>query len=214
MSKRVISVVLLVFILFSFTTAIASENKQAFSNVITYSIMPADENGKLNLEKEISRGEMAQFVINAMGLSDIKYNGLEEDFADVAKEHASYNAVMLARSFGVVEGNGDGTYAPDRRISYAEALKMTVILLGYDPIAQARGAWQNGYLIVANTLGLTEGINCMLNEYAPASDIALILEKAMDIPIMCQTGFGSKVEYIVMDGSAGTELKTLKDNFE
>lgn len=214
MSKKIISLVLFVFVVFSFNTAIAEESEQAFSNVIRYSIMPTDENGKLNLGKEISRGEMAQYVINAMGLSGVEYNGLEDDFADVTKEHTSYNAVMLARSLGIVEGNGDGTYAPDRSISYAEALKMIVIALGYDPLAQSRGAWQLGYLTVANTLGLTEGINSELDDYAPAEHVAAMLENAMRVPIMAQTGFGSQTEYTILDGSAGTDFVTLKDNLE
>lgn len=214
MSKKLISLTLSVIMMFFFVSVMAEETQSDFSTIIKYGIMQTDQSCSLNLEKDITRGDMAQFVMNALGLGTLEYTGVEEAFSDVPKDHASYNAVMQARSLGIVEGNGDGTYAPDRRISYAEALKMIVIALGYDPLAQSRGAWQLGYLTVANTLGLTEGINSVTDDYVPARHIAAMLENAMNAPIMAQTGFGSQNEYTILDGSAGTELVTLKDNLE
>ena len=167
----------------------------------------------LYLSSLVTRAEMAQLIANILRIGDIEFpGGIADDFTDVSKEHWAYNAIMHAKAQKIVCGNGDGTFLPDNPVTYAEAIKMIVITLGYNPLSEARGAWPAGYLTVANSLGLLS--IAIVDEYATREDVAIILERALDIPLMVQTGFGSQVEYNILNGENGTVLKTLESEFK
>lgn len=213
MSKKIISILLSVMVVFTGFAAFATDSEPNFERVLEYKIMQGDENGNLNLSSPVTRAEMAQLIANILRIGDIEFaGGISDAFADVSKEHWAYNAIMHAKAQKIVCGNGDGTFLPDNPVTYAEAIKMIVISLGYNPLAEARGAWPAGYLTVANSLGLLS--ITIADEYATREDVAIMLERALDIPIMAQTGFGSQVEYSILNGENGTTLRTLKSEFK
>ncbi len=213
MSKKFISILLSVVMIFSGFAAFATDDEHDYGRVLEYKIMQGDENGNLNLSSLVTRAEMAQLIANILKIGDIEFpTGIADDFTDVPKEHWAYNAIMHAKAQNIVCGNGDGTFLPDNHVTYAEAIKMIVITLGYNPLAEARGAWPAGYLTVANSLGLLS--ITIADEYATREDVAIMLERALDIPIMAQIGFGSQVEYSILNGENGTALRTLESEFK
>ena len=213
MSKKIISILLSVTMIFSGFAALANDDEPNYERILEYRIMQGDENGNLNLSSLVTRAEMTQLIANILRIGDIEYSGSTSDaFTDVSKEHWAYNAIMLAQAQKIVCGNDDGTFLPDNPVTYAEAVKMIVIALGYNPLAEARGNWPAGYLTVANSLGLLS--IAIVDEYVTRENIAIMLEGALDIPLMVQTGFGSQVEYSILNGENGTALRTLESDFK
>lgn len=189
---------------------ITADSAANFSKVLKYKIMQGDENGNLNLDAPVTRAEMAQLVANTLLYGNTAKMPEGEEFTDVPETHWAYSAIAHAKADGIINGMGDGTFAPYNPVTNAQAVKMVVAMLGYGPEAQQRGGYPHGYMITANELGVTEGLTLVNNNAALRKDIALMLENALDVPLMVQTGFGSTVEYSVLDGTGGTDLVTLE----
>lgn len=87
-------------------------------------------------------------------------------FSDVTARHWALgyvNAAASAPSGGgtpLVRGTGTGLFQPDKPITYGEAIAILMRVLGYtDSDVALAGAWYAGYLLRADTIGLTEGIS-------------------------------------------------------
>lgn len=181
-----------------------------FARVLKYKIMQGDENGNLNLTTPVTRAEMAQLVANALLLNGVIGSLPEgEEFIDLPDTHWAYPAVSHLKANGIVNGMGDGTFAPNHSVTNAQATKMIVAMLGYSVEAERLGGYPHGYMNVAKELGITQDLSL---DDAPAlrQDIAIMLEKALDVPLMGQIGFGSKPEFVIFDGLNGNALITLE----
>ena len=178
--------------------------------------MQGDEDGNLNLEDDVTRAEMAQFIINAKNLKKAEYTvpADEELFTDLPADHWAYKTIYLAKSLGVINGNGDGTFEPEGKVTYEQAIKMIVNLMGYSSMAEELGGYPNGHIAVATVIGLTKNVEFVQTESAIRKDIAIMLDTALDIPVMEQVGFGSEPEYKILSGSDNTDRVTLASEFE
>lgn len=88
-------------------------------------------------------------------------------FSDVKGGHWARSYINLAASITfedgenklpLVSGVGDGRFLPDNEISLAEAVTILARALGYSG-KQAGAVWPQGYMDLAATIGLTEGIS-------------------------------------------------------
>ncbi len=182
-----------------------------FTKVLKYKIMQGDENGNLNLTTPVTRAEMAQLVTNTLLLNGVTGKFSEgEEFIDLPYTHWAYNAVAHAKSNGIVNGMGDGTFAPNHSVTNAQAIKMIVAMLGYSVKAESLGGYTHGYMNIAKNLGITQGLTLDNDTPALRKDIAIILERALDIPLMRQVAFGSIPKFEIFDGTNGNELITLE----
>lgn len=164
-------------------------------------------------DEPVTRAEMAQFLVRLHGLDAAAVGHLEaESFSDVPQSHPAAAAVYLAQEFGLLEGNGDGTFAPDAGITAAQAIKMLVDLLGYTPRAQQTGGYPNGYWTVAQGIGLLGEMDIYPEKVMTRGEIASLMNTVLDTPLMIQIGFGSQPEYVVRDGINGEKL-TLYDAY-
>ncbi len=72
------------------------------------------------------------------------------NFDDVDETHYQA-AIAYAWKYGYIEGNGDGTFAPDKTISLAEACAIIVRLMGYeDKLTALTGQWDMDYITIAH----------------------------------------------------------------
>lgn len=158
--------------------------------------------------QNITRAEMAKIVIQLLALPE-SYDTC--DFIDVSAHNPYAPAIEYVSELGIMTGAGNGLFLPDKDISYFETMKTIITLLGYEPIALEKGGYPHGYLTVSAMLDLIlfpSGADSILTK----EKIAKILLKAIDVPIMVQTGFGASVEYTVMDGKDGVDFRTLRSD--
>lgn len=211
--KKVFAV--LMAIMMTSIPAFAENMPTDFKEVKHFGIMQQNEDGSMNFAAPVTRAEMAQITVNAAGLSGISASLIPtEGFNDVGENHWAYNAIILAQSSKIINGYGDGTFCPNNSVTYEEALKMIVMLLGYEPLASQKGGYPSGYIAVAKQIGLTDGIEFENSDVASRYDIACLMERALNTPIMQQVSYGSNAEYIIFDGKDNRELITLKNNLE
>ena len=156
--------------------------------------------------------------------NEIIYNGMSDGNAVISKggfsdvksrpaTHWSNEAVYKMAGIGLINGFTDGTFGPTDSVTYEQAIKMIVSLLGYAPKADTMGGYPQGYITVATQIGLTQHIEFEQTANAIRKDIAIMLDTALDIPVMEQIGYGSEPEYKIMDGKDGADLITLEKEF-
>ena len=174
-------------------------------------ILKGDENGNFNPDNTITRAEFAAVVCRALGLENSAASAKGATmFKDVAADHWASGYINLAAGQGIVNGYGNGLFGPEDNVTYEQAVKMLVVALGFEPMAAQKGGYPTGYLVVANTYGMTENV-VAAGDAAPANRgvVAQLTYNALDIPMMAQTGFGTNVEYKIQDGNNGTKYQTL-----
>ena len=175
------------------------------------SILKGDDTGNFNPDNNITRAEFAAVVCRALGLEG-SANGAKgaTDFTDVAADHWAAGYINLASQQKIINGMGDGTFAPESDVTYTQAVKMLVVALGYEPMAEKKGGYPAGYLATANSIGLTDGVPSTASDVAALrSTVAMLTANAMELPVMEQTEYGTESIYEVMDE---TRWKTLLTN--
>jgi len=134
---------------------IAGEDFEDAVNVLTeLGVVKGYPDGTFKPGNIVTRAEMAVIVVNALGLAD--YAVGTANFSDMAG-HWSNPFVAYATSLGILSGYPDGTFKPDKTVSYDEAAKMLVAALGYTPESLV-GTWPANYVTRAKTLGILDGI--------------------------------------------------------
>lgn len=126
----------------------------------TYGIMKGMEDGLLHAEKAVERYQMALFTgrISTGWVDDDTWEDFDANdsgFADLKGTAAEnvYGAMSYVSQKGIIEGYPDGTFKPEKVVTYREALTMAVRTLGYQGLEYP---W--GYIEKAVALGLTDGI--------------------------------------------------------
>lgn len=195
--------------------------KAAIDELVALEIVNGYKDGSFKPENEITRAEVTKMVVAAMGDS---YTAAAESskgtsgFADVdAANHwaSGFISVGVAQKF--INGMGDGTFAPDSNVTYAQIVKMLVAALGYDSAAALAGGYPNGYLQIGAQIGVTAGVTGLGADTAVTrAHVAQLISNALDTPLVVVTGWSQNyvtgepiAETDVMDGTEGKAYKTL-----
>lgn len=123
----------------------------------------------------VTRAEMAVIVVRALGLAD--YATGTSSFSDMGG-HWSNPYVAYATSLGIISGYPDGTFRPDKTVSYDEAATMLVAALGYNADSLI-GTWPANFVTKAKTLGILDGIKAGAAG-ANRGDIAIMTYQTLD----------------------------------
>jgi hypothetical protein len=187
--------------------AVEDDEFTAVSTLSSLGILNGYEDGSFKPDGDITRAEFCTVVCKALGYEAAAGATI---FSDVPADHWAAGYINTCNGAKIVSGMGDGTFAPNANVTYEQAVKMLVVALGYEPMAAQKGGWPTGYMVVANTYGMTKGVS-VANQAAAATRgvVAQLVYNALDIPMMEQTGFGTNTEYTILDGTKDKDYKTL-----
>ena len=185
----------------------------AKKDLYDFGIMIGDENGDLRLEDNITRAEFCKMICVSLGFKDVAtmQHTVIEDFYDVDAEHWAYHYIQTARGLALVEGDGNGYFAPNENIILQDAVKIIVSALGYKPKAEIE-EYPAGYINVAESIGLIKKNELEYKNCATREEIAYLISTCLDIPLLQQTSFGKDPDYTVMDGTNSVPKITLRIN--
>ncbi len=193
--KRVFAVLLTMALLFATSVVSASFGdiegiacEEAVMVLQGIGVIRGDKENKFNPDSSLTRAELAAFVLRLKG--GMAGEG-KEIFSDVPSSHWAFAEVTAAYQTGIVEGVGEGMFAPDATASYAQAVKMVVSALGYSVVAEAMGGYPSGYLTKAMQLELLEGISAEQDAAFSRGNMAILLYNALDIPLFEKTSYGT-----------------------
>lgn len=115
--------------------------------------------GKFQPEKTLSRAEFTKMAILAMSseLDLSKYSNITI-FPDVTPSHWGFKYINTATKLGIIYGLPNGSFAPDKDITVAEAITILLRLIGYTD-QEVGGVWPYGQENVAKYIGMLDDIS-------------------------------------------------------
>ena len=114
-----------------------------------FGIFVGYEDGTFKPDNYITRAEMVNMLIRERKISSYLSADTpneEINFTDVDNEHPMYEAIKTAVNAKMISGYGDGTFRPDEYVTYEQAIKMILSMLGYEPMADMYGGYPTGYM--------------------------------------------------------------------
>jgi len=147
--------------------------------------------GRFSPNGTLTRAQFCKMAVITMG------RGSEEPlyrsrtiFPDVRSGHWARGYINLAVTINLgaasdgtggtklIRGMGNGTFQPDRAITYAEAVTILIRMLGYSD-ADAGMLWPKGYLDLAAKIGLTGGLSLTANQSLTRAQAAHLFNKLL-----------------------------------
>lgn len=148
--------------------------------LVNLGILKGYEDGSLKLENKIKRSEFITLVVKLNGydkdtlLDDIKIN-----FKDINNKHWAYNNIKLSVKYNLVAGYPDNTIAPDKNVTYAEALAVVIKALGYE--STLKGKWPKNVIDKATELNINKNLNLNADQQLTRGEMSLIVYNALTV---------------------------------
>ena len=144
---------------------ISSGSLQQTASILgSLGIMQGTGNNRFEPNRPLTRAEFCKLAVTAMGIDDASPYASYTIFPDVRASHwaARYvNAALRHPDFKenyIIRGYADGTFGPDRQLTYGEVCTMLLRMLGYKE-SDIGPFWPADYIAQANALGLTQGVS-------------------------------------------------------
>lgn len=155
----------------------------AVTNLSSEGILNGFEDGTFKPEEPVTRAQFTKIICYALSVGNLTYSEEERSiFTDLAPEHWAANNIVTAYKQGIINGMGDGTFAPEAGVQYEQAVKMVVCALGYSQTrAEALGGYPGGYMSLANQAKLLKGItDAKMYEVMNRGAVAQLIDNMLD----------------------------------
>ncbi|MBE7027739.1 MAG: S-layer homology domain-containing protein [Ruminococcaceae bacterium] len=201
-TKKIISAIVAMFMLLGIMVPMASAVEfsdvatthkyyTAISNLSAYGILDGFEDGTFHPDDNVTRAQFAKIICYALDGGSSITGPVETGFTDVASGHWAAGNIKMAASRGIINGMGDGTFAPEANIKFEQAVKMIVCALGYGNHALQSGGYPQGYINVAVDLKLLKGLATEDNKQgtdASRGTIAKLVDTMLETEQLTITG--------------------------
>jgi len=153
-----------------------NDYEQAIEALVALDVVNGYEDNTFRPAKTITRAELAKLLVEALGYGNL-VAGAASNFSDT-QGHWANGYVAIANGTGLVIGYPDGTFQPDKVVTYDEAYTMIIRALGYTDAA-VKGTWPTNYKVKAIDLGLTDDVK-MATSAADRGGVAQSLYNALE----------------------------------
>lgn len=220
--KRIIALVTVAVFVLSFAApaAFAKTTDDAVGRLNALGIVVGYGDGSFKPEQNITRAEYAAIVVQALGLGEAaKYVKGNTKFKDVKADHWASGVINVAVSQGILAGYPDGTFKPEKNVSYNEAITMVVRMLGYADTMD-NPVYPTSFVAKAAELKILDDMS--VTDYAaPATrgNVFMLADNALDTEIWQLTGTDNdgKKHYGTIPGDTLLKVKQkvteLADNY-
>lgn len=177
---------------------------EAINNLSAEGILNGFEDGSFKPQDPVTRAQFTKIICYALSVGSLTYSDAERSiFTDVAPQHWAANNIVTAYKQGIINGMGDGTFAPEANVNYEQAVKMVVCALGYEQNATNLGGYPYGYLSVANSKKIISGIvDCKIGEAMNRGAVAKLIDNMLSTERVDEDG--------ITGGSIRDEVNTAK----
>lgn len=117
-----------------FTDADDINNVEAVDTMVALNIINGKDDGSFDPDATVTRAEMAKMItimLNGGSEPALTASAANPKFTDIGG-HWAQKYIEYCASQGVINGKGDGTFAPDATVTGTEAAKMALTALGYN----------------------------------------------------------------------------------
>ena len=195
--KRILSVIILVTMLVStmaFAKAEQVKNESQYlkeyellSSLGIFEIFQKDNYDGTRL---LTRGEAAAVSMRMLGINGYDAKDMPMPYSDVPPDHIYSCEIKYAYDLGIMEGY-DSSFNPDGNITEEQFIKVIAETLGYKVLAQSKGGYPAGYLYVAETTGILDGIDLSAGTELTHGKAVRILYNAIDAEVFRAISIGT-----------------------
>lgn len=164
-------------------TEIAINQTENYKKLRAFGVISEDD--ELDSSDTITRATFMYYVMKCCLGSD-SYSEIIADipFSDVSSGTIGAREIVLANRFGIISGSGGSKFRPNDNITVNEAAKVFISILGYGEIAESSGGFANGYMALANKLGIFKGCKSISNGYMTANDFLKSLMNTLKTEVL------------------------------
>lgn len=145
--------------------------------------------GELSPTGKVSRGEGAKLFVKTQGITaDLKTG--ETPFVDVPSNSAFAGFIESVYKQGFMNGVTADRFVPENSLTYNQAVKILVSILGYAPHAESCGAFPAGYLSVASRIDLLDGTTPDGDAPIQSGALAKLIHNALGIDFVRPSSYG------------------------
>ena len=189
---------------FTDSADINADNADAVELLTALNIIDGYEDGSFNPDGVVTRAEMAKMIytIRNGGNDDASaYETVTTSFTDI-NGHWAEGYIKYLQNTGIVSGKSATKFDPDSQVTTGEAMKMALVLAGYDEAhaGLAGSAWLNNTVSYATTYGLTKDVHSAISGGCARQDAAQILSNGLSMDAVVWSEFVSSFVY---DGTEG-----------
>lgn len=126
-------------------------------------IMQGVGGGSFAPGKALTRAQFCKLAVTAMGVTDVSPYASYTIFPDVKHSHWAAPYINAAvrhpelKEKSIIRGYADGSFGPDKIVSYGEVCTMLLRMLGYKE-EDVGPFWPADYIAQAQAIGLTDGV--------------------------------------------------------
>ena len=205
MTKKIVSILLLIVLSMSSMLIYAEDDTSIFQGIeVSEEIdflrslsVIKDNDLTIDTKKTITRGEFATLICRAMNQeSAAMYADYSSFYNDVPNSHPDFLSIMHMTQFGFFTGRGNNNFEPDAEVTMYEAIKIAVMMCGYDKIMDKSAGFPNAYLTEASKRGMLKGLG-QTNGPARRADVYMLVYNTLHTDIVDITSYGSQYEYAI-----------------
>lgn len=227
MKKRVFSLLLALVLTLSATAIPASavgsfsdvSDKKTAQNVEILKLLGVIEGngaGQFNPYAQLTRAEFSKMVVMLIGKGNeaMRYRTVTI-FPDVRASHWAAGYINLAvrqTEPKLLAGTPDGTFQPERAITYGEAVTILMRVLGYAD-KDTGGVWPDSYIDLAKSAGVSNGVELAGNAAITRAQAAQLFVNVLYADTKDGKNYidrGDKYTLVSVDGGTG-ELRLIDE---
>ena len=146
--KRTLALVLAVIMIAGMFASVSAASVKWYTNAVRYIEGVGIATIGNTAEDKITRDEFVLWIakLESGVLNDAYWSAaIETPFTDITEEN-NQTAIWYSARRGLIEGNGDGTFSPDKNLTFAEAAAVIVRLMRYTSKVEGDAedwAWAN-----------------------------------------------------------------------
>ena len=136
----------------------------------------------------VTRADFIKLLVKTIGFNP--GTGSSQAFPDVPEGHSAFNEINFAHGIGLVVGGSDGNFMPENNVTYPQAVKQAVNMLGYSVVAESKGGYPGGYLMTGSEAGLLKGITDYSDKPIMKADAAMMCYNILHTTMFEALSFG------------------------
>ncbi len=190
-----------------------TDGQAAVTNQLTNMGIINGSDGKFRPNDNVTRAETAAIICRLLRIEP----DITEKFDDVPDEYWAAGYIGALAEQGMIDGTADGLFSPEESVTYEQALKIIITLLGYaGNQTDYYGGFPTGFLKLGIDLGLIDDCGSFDSGGAISRiELACVISRALDTRLSTTTvgigGFGAQI-YEIADATLygylnGAELR-------
>lgn len=171
----------------------ADTSNSVLFDLVSLGIVKGDENGDYHLDRPVSRAEFAAMMVRTLHYpSETMPQSGFDVFDDVKPEDWFYQDVQTVYYNGIMRGKAENIFDPTAQVTYNEAVKTMVTMLGFASVAEEKGGYPTGYLMEGARLGLSANVSSSAE--LTMQDVVNLIYNSLDIDRLSSNYDGSYVQ--------------------